>query len=266
MFAGPTLARGTRLGVAMLALAWIACGGGTEKVDEAAQKLAEEWTWLQQAKNDLEADRQQLTELKTRIAGDVEPAEDAVEQTPEELAEAAAALKSKIVDGADTFMGRLVGFINDQGIAVGAELTDVQRAAIRMKSSEEILIAREYIDEGGDYTKAIEIYKAALAFDPENPDVAAALADAEALQYMTEERFAAVKKKMTQDEVRAVIGQVNRHNVKPYEERGTLAWFYRKEDGGAAGVYFKEKTKGDGNWEVYALDFNAVKPPNAEGS
>ncbi len=265
MHIGRTLAIGTRLGLAVLALAWIACGGSATDVDEAAEQQNEEWTWLQQTKSDLDAKRQELAGLRALIAGEVEPPADAPEQTEEELAQAQASLESDIVGAADQFMGRLVGFINDQGITVGGTLTDIQTAAIRMKSSEEIHVAREYIERGGDYSKAIDIYKAALAFDADNPDLAAALAEAEVLQYMTEDRFGAVKKKMTQAQVRSTIGQVNLHNVKEYEERGTVAWFYRKEDGGAAGVYFKEAKKDDGNWLVYATDFDAVKPPSSEG-
>ncbi len=162
-------------------------------------------------------------------------------------------------------MSRLIGFINDQGIAVGGELTDVQLGAIRMKTSEEVLLAQEYIDRGGDYAKAIDIYNLSMQFDPDNEELKAALAAAEENQYMTKERFGAVKKKMTQDEVRAAIGQVNLRNIKLYEDEGTVAWFYRKEDGSAAGVWFKESKKGADDWFVYTTKFNAVKAPSSDG-
>ena len=82
---------------------------------------------------------------------------------------------------------------------------------------------------------------------------------------MTEERFAQVKKKMTRDEVREILGQVMLSNLREYPERGVIGWFYRKEDGGAAAVYFREKRKGDDNWVVYDTNFNAVKQQVIEG-
>ena len=66
-----------------------------------------------------------------------------------------------------------------------------------------------------------------------------ALASAQQMRYMTEERFAQVKKGMTPSEVRAVLGPVNLHNVQEYPERKVQAWFYPREGGGASGVYFR---------------------------
>lgn len=255
--------------VLVLAMAPIACSTGPTEEEQAAAAQDAEWTWLDETKAELDAKRGELRALREQIEARAEAAADEAaeegEETAEELQAKAASLENELVATSDEFMGRLVGFINDQGIAVGGELTDVQRSAIRMKSAEEIVVAREYIEKGGDYSKAIEIYNQALTFDPDNEDLLAAKAEAEELQYMREDRFDQVKKGMSQAEVRALLGQVNLHNIKEYEERGTVAWFYRKEDNGAAGVFFKEKKKGEGDWRVYATDFDAVDPPSASG-
>ena len=143
----------------------------------------------------------------------------------------------------------------------GEPLTEVQRAAFDMKGDEDILIAQEYIDAAGDYQRAIDIYIQSLAFDPDNEKIQAAKAEAETLRYMTEERFGAVDKGMTEAEVQAALGTPMRMNVREFEE-GLLGWFYPKEaPNTAAGVFFQEK---DGAMEVYKVDFNAVEAPTEE--
>ncbi|MCG8454860.1 MAG: outer membrane protein assembly factor BamE, partial [Holophagales bacterium] len=108
----------------------------------------------------------------------------------------------------------------------------------------------------------IGIYDQALSSDPENELLLAAKAEAEALRHMTEERFSQVEKGMSQEEVRELLGTVKSTNVRDFTERNRIGWFYRKEDGGAAGVYFKPG-KAEGEWTVESLDFDAVESPTA---
>jgi hypothetical protein len=134
-----------------------------------------------------------------------------------------------------------------------------QVAAIRMKSDEDILLAREYIEEAGDYRRAIEIYETALAADPDNPRLRTELETAKARRYVTRERFALVQEGMAQDEVRRLLGPPNLQDVRDYPERGVTAWFYPKDaSGAAAAVWFR---KGEASSEVYQLDFDALQPP-----
>lgn len=84
-------------------------------------------------------------------------------------------------------------------------------------------------------------------------------APAEPPRYVTQEAFEAVKKGMTPDEVRQVLGAPRPANVKNYEDRGAVAWFYPTDDQGrAAAVYFQNR-KNDGQ-KVYETDFEAVRP------
>ena len=126
-----------------------------------------------------------------------------------------------------------------------------------MKTHEDMIVAQEFIDKGGDYRRAIEIYQTALIADPNNEELQAAIAEAEELRFMNEERFSQVSKNMTEEEVREVLGPVYLQNIKRYEDQGVTAWYYRKQDGGAAGVFFQEKR---GVLKVYKFDFSAVKP------
>ena len=80
------------------------------------------------------------------------------------------ALAKDIADLAGTFVNDLATWINDSGIVVGQPLTAEQQQAFRWKSAEDMVIAQEYIDQGGDYQRALDIYNQSLAQDPENPD------------------------------------------------------------------------------------------------
>jgi outer membrane protein assembly factor BamE (lipoprotein component of BamABCDE complex) len=133
-------------------------------------------------------------------------------------------------------------------------MSPAQIAAMRMKSAEDMVIAREFIEMGGDYRKAIEIYQSALVADPDNAALKSALDRAKADRYMTEARLAAVKKGMTEAQVRAVLGTPYHRNVKEYPEKKVSAWFYpTNEANDAAGVYFNAKK------EVYEVKFDAIQ-------
>ena len=135
-----------------------------------------------------------------------------------------------------------------------------------MKSGEDIILAQEWIERGGDYKRAIEIISTALVYDPDNSDLKAALVRAEADRYMIEERWAAAKKGMTEDQVRKVLGQVNLHNIREYPDKNVVAWFYPvDEDGSAAAVWFQPNKK-SGVLEVYQIKFEAIKPDQAEAA
>lgn len=276
--------------IALLVLASgsIACGGGADPAEEQASQNAEEWAWLQQTKTELDAKRAELAEMKMaeRAAEDAEGAEDDAEDaedaegedvgggeegTEEDGADAAAEpteapptveeMTAEVDRISKEYNERLAAFINSQEIYEGEPLTDIQRAAFDLKGDEDILIAQEFIDKAGDYQRAIDIYLTSLAFDPENEKLAAAKAEAEAMRYMTEERFAMVKKGMTEDEVRATLGTPMRANVREFEN-GIVGWFYPKEvPNTAAAVFFQMK---DDVLESYKTDFEAVKAQTEE--
>lgn len=219
-----------------------------------------EWRWLQDAKARLDAERARLAQLQatapepgSTAAGDVE-----------RLAEKVSALSAELNQ-------RLVAFINANAPAAGPAsgggksaddprkaLNERLRAAIHMKSGEDALLAREFIEQGGDYRRAIEIYETALATDPDNESLRKELEAARARRYITDARFKAVHEGMTEDEVRRLLGPPNRQDVREYPERGVTAWFYPKDaSGAAAAVWFHSK---GGKREVYLLDFEAIKP------
>ena len=266
--------------LAVLAISlFVACGGGEEAVDEGREA---EWAALVEAKGQLDTLRQQKAELEEQLSvalseededaaaaeeGDGEgDGEGAVEMaTPEEMQAKLTEMQDDLIENADDFMQELVAYLNADPMIEGEAVTERQVAALRMKSSEDMVVAEEYIDKGGDYQRAISIYENSLQVDPDNESLKAALEAAMNDRYMSEERFATAKKGMTQDEVREVLGQVNLYNIREYEDRSVTAWFYPSAEGGfAAAVWFKENQR-SGVPEAYQIKYDAVNPENQSG-
>ena len=258
--------------VCVLVVTLIACGG------EAGQGSGreEEFAAVLEQKSALDSKRDEMSALQERIAvatdgGGQEQAEvegdDQAEvggetETSVEVLEAELdQLVDEERESSESFMTALIAFLNSANMTQGEAPTGLELEAIRLKSSEDMLIAEEYVRKGGDYRRAIEILETSLMLDPENPELLAAREQANLDQYMTPDRFEMIAKGMTSEDVKARLGTPNRHNVREYPEKDVTAWFFRREDGGAAGVWFNNK---DGAMTVYRLDFNAIEP-NEEG-
>ncbi|HEX2464981.1 MAG TPA: hypothetical protein VHR17_10180 [Thermoanaerobaculia bacterium] len=211
--------------------------------EAAAAARAAEWATIERERAALDGLRAELAAAREQDAS----------ATPE--------LETRVGHSTDRFLERLVAFINQHAGAREpngtAKAAPELAAAIRMKSSEDLLLAREYIERGGDYAKAIDILASAEVVDPDNSELVAARAEAERLRYMDQERFARVEKGMTEDDVRAELGQVKQQNVR--EETGQVVWLYPRENGAAAAVFFRAGREG-----VLAVDdtnFEAVPSP-----
>ena len=264
--------RTTRLLCAALAMsALAACGPGTDPNLEALGELETAFAALADARTALEAKRSELSNLGAASAEGAE-GETAEGETAEVDPAAAEALTNAINAQADDFAGQVVAVINQaidlesatEGTELAATVAEVKGNAIRFKSDEDMLIAQEFIDRGGNYRQAIEIYQRALEFDPEYQGLQDALAQAESDRYMSQERFASVKKGMTEDEVRELLGRPLHENVRDYPERNAVAWFFPKgNDGAAAAVWFQSKRGGP--LETYKVDFNAIEGRSAPG-
>ncbi len=248
-----------------------ACSSGP-KVDPEVEAA---WATLTEMKENVDGLRTELRELEAKMmampeeeaeGGDAEePAEgeEASEamESKEEMAARAEELAEDIAKLADDFNGKLAAFLNAPAnqIIEGEPLTERQAAAIGMKSSEDIELAAEYVEKGGDHRRAIDILRVALQLDPDNAAIQAALEEAKANRFLSEERFALAKKGMTQEEVRNVLGQVNLRNIRQFEERGVVAWFYATEDGGPAAAVYFQKDKKSGKLKAYQLKYDAVE-------
>jgi hypothetical protein len=239
---------GTVLICALLGAATLAGGCGPAKKeagDLRSPAAGAEWAWLEKTRTALEEQRARLA------AADPNP-------TPASTA-AREALHKQTLALAGELDRRLVALINADPPLQGQPMTERQKAALRMKGEEDIVLARQLIDEGGDYQRAIAIYKEDLAVDPGDPRLEEELAKAQGRRYMTREAFAQLRNGMSQDEVRGLLGAPNPHSVRDYPDRGVVGWFYpRDASGAAAAVWFAKK---DGQYAVYLFDFDAIKPP-----
>lgn len=253
-----------------------ACGPSAE--EEAATERQERWNELQQTEAELAQKRERLHELEARLEareeqaaetesadddeGTATGAEEAGERSAAELEQQINSLRSEIDELAETFQADLVAFINSFETLQGEEMPELQKRAIRMKTEEDMRLAREWIDKGGDYRRAIEIYEAQIQYDPDYQALQEALDEAREMRYMTEERFAQVEEGMTEEKVRELLGPVNIRNIRTYEEEGKKAWFYVKDpETGAppAGVWFERE---DGTWTVYRVEFEIETEPS----
>ena len=256
----------------VLAVVAFGCGGGEES---GAGGREGEFQVVRDQQASLDAKRLEVADLKAQIAAagamesEVAEAEEGApeEGTGEEGEEAMAAsgddleaqldqAQNDLEDQSEAFMAALIGFLNTADMVQGEAPTGVNLEAIRLKSSEDLIIAEEYVRKGGDYRRALEIIDTSLILDPAGPELVAAREKYDADQYMTEERLAVVTKGMTEVEVRDLLGTANPHNVREFEEDNVTAWYYRRADKGAAGVFFQEK---DGAMLVYKIDVDAVK-------
>ena len=210
--------------------------------------LAAESDWQR-----IEKERRDLLDLRQRLA-------ESARKAPE--SPATAELRRAAERGADGLSRHLVAFLNDDPPREKEPLSPRQAQAIRWKSEEDIHLARGYVERAGDFRRAEDILEAALALDPGHAALRAELERIRASRFVSAERFAQVKVGMSPEEVRAVLGAPNPHNVREYLERGpgrgVIGWFYPKDDrGAAAGVWF---TKERGEPSVYRTDFSAIRP------
>jgi hypothetical protein len=248
----------------VLGLSLTACSPKDEGAAQDAERQAR-LDELAQQQQDVQAARDELAGLKERLlqaqAGSL-PEGEAADAT--ELATRIEQKDAQITTMAEDLNQALVDFINADPPVEGEPIDPLVQRAFALKADEDIALAEEYITEGGDYARAVGIYEDILAFDPSNAGAQQALAEAQDMRYMTEERFAQVKKDMTQGEVEKVLGPANLRNRRQYPQDNASAWYYPKNEAGdAAAVWFRKK--GDA-WIVYKVDFNAVAAAKDEPS
>ncbi len=133
------------------------------------------------------------------------------------------------------------------------------KSALDVYSEEAILVARDMVKKAGDYKKAIDhLIAASSLYEQAGLETYVPLLDEiatfEEWRFITQERFDAVKKNMSKEEVKEIAGVPYYQNIQKDEKAGVETWLYRKIEGGAAAVYFKMK-----NEKVYNKKFDAVK-------
>jgi hypothetical protein len=242
------------------------CSRGPSEEELAQTAFEEQLATLQQQYEALEQARIDLTASEAILA-EIEAIKES-DRTEEQVAEFEA-LPAAIVeqgtardDAYDAVQATLADFLN---IALN-EFPEHPATAqgLNLYSDEAILIAEDTVVKSGDYKKAMNQLDAAnsyydsIGLPPYQPLVDT-MAELDDMRFITQERFDLVKKNMTMDEVKEVIGVPYYQNIQVDEKRKVETWLYRKRDGGAAAVYFKTT-----NNKVYNWNFEAVKLRVAE--
>lgn len=236
-----------------------ACSNGEDEAAAAAAERQAGLEALEQQQQEVQQIRDDIADLREQLVA-AESGEG--EGDPVELRTRIETRNAELTDAAEAYNQALAEFINADPPVEGEPVPDATARAIAMKADEDIILAREYITEAGDYARAISMYDAILTYSPDNPNVLEAKAEAESMRYMTEERFSQVEDGMTEAEVEAVLGKVNPRNRRDFEDVGRAAWYYPKSpEGDAAGVLFHEK---DGRMVVYDTKWDAVAKQAAE--
>jgi hypothetical protein len=106
---------------------------------------------------------------------------------------------------------------------------------------EQLEYARRLVSHGR-YSTAIPYYESILERNPEHADARRELAAAKEREIVPRERFAALRRDMTMQEVRGILGDPRSgwiHRVS-HDGRNEETWYYTKSTGGRASVSFRD--------------------------
>jgi len=242
------------------------CSRGPSEEELAQAAFEEQLATLQQQYEELQQARADLTASEAMVA-EIEAIKER-NRTDEQKAEFEALPAAIVEQGTtrdtayDAVQATLADFLN---IALN-EFPEhpATEQGLNLYSDEAILIAQETVNKAGDYKKAINQLDAANSYYdsiglPPYQALVDKMAELDDMRFIVQERFDLVKKNMTMDEVKEVVGVPYYQNIQVDEKRKVETWLYRKRQGGAAAVYFKTT-----NNKVYNKNFEAVKLKVAE--
>ena len=216
--------------------------------------MQQQYQTLQQARSDLAAAEASFAEIEAIRE------RDRTEEQVAQLAELPAQIEQAVAardQAFDPVQATLADFLNVALNEFPENPATVE--GLNIYSEEAILIADETVLKSGDYKKAMNQLDAASSYYdsldlPAYQPLTDKLATYEEMRFITQERFDAVTKGMTKEEVIEVAGPVYYQNIQVDEQRKVETWLYRKRDGGGAAVYFRTNTD-----KVYNKNYEAIK-------
>lgn len=236
------------------------CSRGPSEEEQKLADLQTQMTTIEQAYAGLEQTRADLVAARSELAEleaiDPKRRDDDQKARVEALQQTVGQLDGERENSFEAVQSQLADFLNTALNNVpDAEVT---RKALEIYAAESIIVAQDMVEKAGDYKKAInhlttaEGYYAATSFPP-YPPLIEMIDRFQEWRFINRERFDAVQKNMTVDEVRATAGVPYYGNIREDDQRGVEMWLYPKREGGAAGIYFKQKTG-----KVYDTKFDAI--------
>lgn len=239
----------------------VGCSGGPSEEELATAALQEQATGIASDREALNLKREELSaarvELEEIEAVAARQRTDEQTQRLEELPPAIEEMQVAIDTGYEQLQEKLAAFLN-------TALNDHPQApatseGLRIYSEEAIINAEDIVQKSGDYKQAKELllgaknYYEAVGLEP-NPALEEKAAYFEEMRFITQERFDAITKGMTPDEVHETAGVPYYRNIKEEPDRNVTTWLYPRREGGAASISFDKRNK------VYHKNFDAVRP------
>lgn len=237
----------------------LGCSSGPSEEELALIGLQEQLGVVQQNYGELQSLRTEIATSKT-LAAEIEAISEK-KRTDEQniqLEELTANLPDLVTRSEtvyDDLQAQLVDFLN---IGLNDHPQSAETAEVLVIYSDEaMIVSDDIVAKSGDYKKAIDRLNGAKGYytaiaKPVYPPLEEKIASLEDWRFLTQERFDALAKGMTMDEVKATVGVPYHSNIQDDEKRGVQTWLYKKREGGAAAVYFKVKTGKmySSNWDV----------------
>jgi hypothetical protein len=237
------------------------CSRGPSEEELKYAELQQQFTAIQQQYDTLQQLRADIETTEAAIA-EIEAIQEKKRSDEQAAALEEAAVKLDELTAAretdyEGLQASLAEFLNT-GLNEFPEAPET-KSALDIYSEEAVLVAYDMIAKAGDYKKAIDhLVAASSLYEQVGLDVYPVLLEEissfEEWRFIDQERFDAVTKNMTMDEVKEVAGFPYYQNIQRDEKAGVETWLYRKSEGGAAAIYFKIKTG-----KVYNKNFDAVK-------
>lgn len=235
------------------------CSRGPSEEELKLAEFQEQFAQLKTAYDGLTSLRGEIDEAKATLAELEEiPESKLTDEQKAQLEELGPKIESLEAERETTFddvQAKVADLLN---VGINEYPTSQETAdALMIYADEAILVAQDMVDKSGDYKKAIDNLANAQGFfeaaglTPYHPLVAK-IAEFDDWRFITRERFDAVTKGMTKEEVVAEAGQVYFRNIQESPDKGVETWLYKKREGGAAAFYFKIKSQKlyDKNWEA----------------
>ncbi len=239
----------------------LSCNSGPSEEELALAQLQDQLVTINQTYQELQSLRVEIATAKATSAEIEAISEkkrtDEQKVQLEEFGLKLPELETKSEEIYDTLQAHLADFLT---VGLNDFPQSAQTAeALQIYSDEAMIIADDTVAKSGDYKKAIDqlggakgYYKAIQV--PVYPALDEKIASLQDWRFITQERFDALTKGMTMDEVKAVVGVPYHANIQEDEKRGVQTWLYKKQGGGAVAVYFKIKTG-----KMYSAQWDAIK-------
>ncbi len=242
----------------LVALMALGCGGGDKKSD-STYDIAAAFAKVTAARADLTTSREEVAKLKQELAdldakGRLSTEEQATKQQLEQDMKAAQARFDEAFTADQAALSEfLTKTLNDEQLRQAEET----KKALQLYAEEAVRNAQDFIDQSGDYRRAIELLENAeqyfeFAGLPVPDAMTQALENAKSMRYLNKERFDQVKKGMTPEDVKLITGTPYYMNIRESESGGrkVTSWLFNRADGGVAAIHFVKGKVYATKWDV----------------